>query len=59
MSKNDAALGKLKLVAKIPKDKPYYRLDGLTPSTGYYVTVTATNEHGEGYKPEQPQLIMT
>ena len=29
------------------------------PNTCYYVYVTAENELGEGYKPENPQMLIT
>jgi hypothetical protein len=44
-----------------PEDKKggFYRLEGLQPSCAYYVLVTATNELGEGYKTETPQMVLT
>ena len=37
----------------------WYKLNGLEPSSGYYVMVTAENEHGEGYRPEMPSIVLT
>ena len=37
----------------------WFKLDGLEASSGYYVMVTAENEHGEGYRPEVPSIVLT
>lgn len=37
----------------------FYKLEGLTPASAYYILITATNEFGEGYKAEHPQMVMT
>ena len=37
----------------------FFKLEKLEPSSAYYVMVTAENEHGEGYRPEVPSVILT
>ncbi|CDW84777.1 regulator of chromosome condensation family protein [Stylonychia lemnae] len=37
----------------------FYTMTDLKPNTCYFVQVTAENELGEGYKQDQPELIMT
>lgn len=34
-------------------------MEGLSPACAYYVQITATNKLGEGYKSENPQMVMT
>lgn len=41
------------------KDICSYTIDGLQPSSVYYVMVTAFNQKGEGYKPGQPSIVQT
>lgn len=48
-----------RMVAEVPPDTLELRIDGLKAQTAYFVYVTAVNEHGEGYRTERPQLIMT
>lgn len=37
----------------------WYKLNGLEPNSAYYVLVTAENEHGEGYRPAYPSIVLT
>jgi hypothetical protein len=37
----------------------WFRLENLDPSSAYYVMITAENEHGEGYRPEIPSMVLT
>jgi hypothetical protein len=36
-----------------------FKLTNLKDNSIYYIIVTATNEFGEGYKPEVPRMIRT
>lgn len=57
MQKSDFPLDQMIKVGESKKCE--YKIEDLKPNTGYYVTVTATNERGEGYKNEKPQFVMT
>ena len=48
-----------RLVADLPADHLQHKVDGLQPSTVYYVEVFAVNKVGQGYPADRPQMIMT
>lgn len=46
-------------IGETDPDQRYYMVENLSPNTGHYLMVTATNENGEGYRCKTAFLVVT